>query len=1370
MRIITAIFFTLLTCNESYAADRYWIAGTSANWNNTDNWSTTSGGSSGASIPGSSDLVYFDVNGLGNCSIDAVVNIDGLNIDAAYTGNITQSLGNSITVGANHWIQSGGIFMAETTLITVNGNLTLDNATLTHSDNSSTEIYKLNLTVTGNLTLSNGATMDVNELGYDEENGPGTSSALDGAGHGGIGGDEGNNGVTSSVYGSYIAPTTIGSGGSGYSNNISGGGAVLLDVGQTLNIDATSSITANGSYGPNGGGGSGGSIFITAGSIISSGSITCNGGGASNGRGGGGGGRVAVILTNTLSDFSLATGPITTYGGNSNGSLQDGAAGTVYLEEETDVAGGGELIIDNNNLSADEEVVFTPIPSGETWEIYELKIQNNGILRFPSGTTLDLKNDNITSDDSDNVLKWEGTLLIPSTFTIDNWTLVLIGAQTIASDVTLTNGGSIIHEDNSTAESSTLDLTVNGNLTLSNGGNIIADGLGYDARYGPGTPSGNSYDGGGHGGIGGDNQLNTTTASAYGSFTAPVNIGSGGDHASGGGAVRLIVSQLLNIDNSSSITVNGSDANGGAGAGGSIFITTGTISSTGIIAANGGASTSHGGGAGGRISIILTATSADFASAGTISAYGGNSNGNGEDGAAGTVYLEEEADSSGAGALIIDNNDLYANDQAVYTPIPSGDTWIVYELIIKNKGIFGFPIGTTLDLQNDNIVSDDPTNIINWDGNLICPATFTIDNWTLRLNEPKTITADVSIVNGGSMTHLKNSTTESYKLDLTINGDLTLSSATINADGLGYDAEAGPGKPVAGSYDGGSYGGIGGDDAADGTAQEVYGSFLAPVNIGSGGRSGSGGGAINLTISQDLTIDATSSITAQGATASGSGSGGSVFITTGTISCSGIISADGGGSGNSRGAGGGGRVAIVLTGVSADFVSVSGTITAYGGDSDGSGKDGAAGTVYLEKDEDNPNEGKLIIDNNGLDVNPGIVYTPLTSDVSLSSLILNNAGVISLESFDLTIANGNPDAIDFDASSFVLSESTDGASKLVWQIDQTTGTYIIPFGASDGTDLSFTFDVTSSGINDGGTGELSVATYPTADDNTPYPTGVTNTNNEAGDDSSENALDRFWIIDLINYSTNPTADLTFSYDEADLLGNEFSEELMVSQRYDKDIDEWVLVGGNVNTTTNQLSVSNVNTFSPWTLSNMNSPLPIALLAFDAQVDGQNVELRWTTASEVNNDYFTLERSTDAANFNSVANLPGAGNSNTRIDYYYVDQTLLTSKVYYRLKQTDLDGIYTYSGVVDIDILDIHLFSLYPNPCTEPVIYLEFFKETDLPVTIEIFGSDGTKFLEQNFINSSQIAIQLDNNIKPGAYHMIISMGSQKYFRKVLIAQ
>jgi hypothetical protein len=135
---------------------------------------------------------------------------------------------------------------------------------------------------------------------------------------------------------------------------------------------------------------------------------------------------------------------------------------------------------------------------------------------------------------------------------------------------------------------------------------------------------------------------------------------------------------------------------------------------------------------------------------------------------------------------------------------------------------------------------------------------------------------------------------------------------------------------------------------------------------------------------------------------------------------------------------------------------------------------------------------------------------------------------------------------------------------------------------------------------------------------------------------------------------------------------------------------WETRGGDLHHVTN----NNPNTYSGfletsgaiatgrvlWTLGSTVVSLPIELLYFRAQPKEKAVQLTWATAKEVNNDYFTVERSTDGQSFSDLLRVEGAGNSQEMRQYTALDGSPYSGVTYYRLKQTDYDGNFSYSKV------------------------------------------------------------------------------------------
>ncbi len=118
-------------------------------------------------------------------------------------------------------------------------------------------------------------------------------------------------------------------------------------------------------------------------------------------------------------------------------------------------------------------------------------------------------------------------------------------------------------------------------------------------------------------------------------------------------------------------------------------------------------------------------------------------------------------------------------------------------------------------------------------------------------------------------------------------------------------------------------------------------------------------------------------------------------------------------------------------------------------------------------------------------------------------------------------------------------------------------------------------------------------------------------------------------------------------------------------------------------------------------------LPIELVYFRAQQDDGNVEFTWQTASELNNDYFTIEYSFNAVDFEELAIVAGAGTTTETVDYQYTEFSAnYTGTVYYRLKQTDYDGEFSYSDMIALTFAEkdfdeeISAIIVYPNPATD----------------------------------------------------------------------
>ena len=164
--------------------------------------------------------------------------------------------------------------------------------------------------------------------------------------------------------------------------------------------------------------------------------------------------------------------------------------------------------------------------------------------------------------------------------------------------------------------------------------------------------------------------------------------------------------------------------------------------------------------------------------------------------------------------------------------------------------------------------------------------------------------------------------------------------------------------------------------------------------------------------------------------------------------------------------------------------------------------------------------------------------------------------------------------------------------------------------------------------------------------------------------------------------------------------------------------------------------------------------PIELIHFSAKAHNNAVEINWATATEENNDFFTIERSQDGHFWEAISLIPGAGNSNEIRSYETHDVNPLPGVSYYRLKQTDYNGQFTYSKVVSINNEMAHFtdINIYPNPSTGRI----FVEAGNVQLNeIEIYNSMG-----QNVSSQVQIArigdaeFSIDLSALPAGYYIV----------------
>jgi hypothetical protein len=369
----------------------------------------------------------------------------------------------------------------------------------------------------------------------------------------------------------------------------------------------------------------------------------------------------------------------------------------------------------------------------------------------------------------------------------------------------------------------------------------------------------------------------------------------------------------------------------------------------------------------------------------------------------------------------------------------------------------------------------------------------------------------------------------------------------------------------------------------------------------------------------------------------------------------------------------------------------------------------------------------------------GIALTSLDAEVQ-NTLNLQN-GLFDLNNNQITLgtSGNNGTLTGGSATSYLISGST--TAKFVRFTTTNATTYAFPVGdASNYTPLSVQFFSSPMAANTQLEVNVIAASHPNLGTSTNY-------------------LNRYWTVEPNNLPSAFTDyGVTYQYANLDVVGVEAN-----LKPFKHSTVGWIAAigsgatfemgSGSVNPGTNTVTWTGLNNFSDFTGNGNGTPLPISLLDFNAQLVLDHVDLNWTTATETNNDFFTIERSKNGVDFKELAQIKGAGNSNQIQNYRLIDEQPYQGVSYYRLKQTDFNGKYSYSEIktVDISVNAIHNhLSVYPNPSNLKGVYLALPDGIDdekiIIQVIDIYGKvvySNNYFLKNTttplFINLDQVA-------------------------------
>ncbi len=422
----------------------------------------------------------------------------------------------------------------------------------------------------------------------------------------------------------------------------------------------------------------------------------------------------------------------------------------------------------------------------------------------------------------------------------------------------------------------------------------------------------------------------------------------------------------------------------------------------------------------------------------------------------------------------------------------------------------------------------------------------------------------------------------------------------------------------------------------------------------------------------------------------------------------------------------------------------------------------------------------------------GLLVAPLVG-FSQARIVINGTSLVTIvenggikaKPIYIDVNNSATNAITtVGTKGWIVSESEFNMVK--WDISTTTGAYTVPFGYSSLYSIPLTLTL-GAGASAGGsilfstyhTPNLNSASQP-SDVNNMGPIIPANSQPTPIDDSYQ-VVDRFWIMDASSYGTKPAITQTvFTFLSTASTASEVGglnvagiEPLLLAQRYNTTIPtkgswgDWLGLAGQagptgVTNTDKSGPLTAANFYRSWTLSSSNSPLPIEISSFTDICNNGAALVQWTSQSELNNDYYTLKKTTDNVHFETVGTLKGAGTTSMPTNYSITDNNPFPGVSYYLLYQTDIDQTTTLVKTIP--------FQGCGGPAATTIT--AFNTSNYIEVQINSIAADEydmtlTNMLGQTLLNEHHSVvvgsneIQLSNTLSPGIYILNLkgNMGS-----------
>jgi hypothetical protein len=390
-----------------------------------------------------------------------------------------------------------------------------------------------------------------------------------------------------------------------------------------------------------------------------------------------------------------------------------------------------------------------------------------------------------------------------------------------------------------------------------------------------------------------------------------------------------------------------------------------------------------------------------------------------------------------------------------------------------------------------------------------------------------------------------------------------------------------------------------------------------------------------------------------------------------------------------------------------------------------------------------------VIINNSYATSPQLLVEDNIAQIEILGQLNLVDGVIDLEAGQMSLGV-DASVVNQSQDSYVVATETKGG--LIIKGFDNTGYFQFPIGDPDDyTPFTITFNA-GTHFTGGEMVEMQVedALHP--------------------NNSDADHITRYWNVSIVGFSGAASYDVSYIYTDADVVGN---EALLLGSRHNGGWTDYDQVDATNNLLRSSTGISQLgyNAFS----SGKADVLPIELLAFEGKEAGNAVSLNWTTAVEINNDYFIVQRSIDGEYFEEVGQVMGAGNSYSPLNYTFTDAEPYWGVSYYRLVQVDLDGTENEETPIAVQFTGDRnaQAKVYPNPVRQgQSLNIEVNVASDQEVLVVLLDHFGREVYSKVTLSEKDGMLQgidASNSLAPGVYFIVASSNNEIYKQKLVIS-